>query len=72
MSVSKQCKNLIERYNNESDPKQKIEIKYKLGRKIFSSYFRVIMSLNDKDWRHFLKEGFEPVVKAIGALGTNI
>ncbi len=62
---------LVERYNQETDSKRKIDIKYKLGRTIMGAFIAEVLNLNEKDWKLFLKEQFGGVFKALEDLGTD-
>jgi len=70
-SISEKVQKYYDQYNKETDPKRKIDLKYKLGRKILNIYFAEILSLNDKDFGYFLKEQFKDIEKAIENLGTD-
>jgi hypothetical protein len=61
---------LADRYNQETDPKRKIDLKYKLSRTIMGAFYSEVLSLSDKDFKVFLKEQFGAVFKAIENIGS--
>jgi hypothetical protein len=61
---------LAEQYNQETDPKRKIDLKYKLGRTLMGAFVSAVMNLSDADFKIFLKEQFGAVFKAIENIGT--
>jgi hypothetical protein len=70
-SVSEKVQKYYDQYNKETDPKRKIDLKYKMGRKIVNIYFAEILSLTDKDFGSFLKEQFKDIQKAFDDLGKD-
>lgn len=61
---------LADNYNQETDSKKKIDLKYRLRRTLMGVIVNEIMDLSDKDFEIFLKEQFGAVSKAIENIGT--
>ena len=69
--ITEKVQTYFDQYNNESDPKHKIDLKYKLGRKVLRAYFAEVLGLSDEDFASFLKEQFKDIKKASDSLGED-
>jgi hypothetical protein len=58
------CKPFVERYNLETDPKKRIDLRHKIGRVFMRTYSLQILKLSEADWNRYCKERFELVNQA--------
>ena len=67
--IQERCKDLIDEYNAEKDPRIRIETKYDLARELLRQLIIEISKLKDADWRRFVREQIKPLEEAWEKLG---
>ncbi len=70
--IQASTKQLVDEYNNEKDPKIRLQIQYAIAKKAGSAAVREIARLSEKDWKKYLKGQIKPFAESINQTSRDI